>query len=149
MGADMSVRKRKWKTRKREPKEAWIVDYIDGHGDRHIKTFERKRDADQFHASVKVDVSLGVHTPAAKSITVRQASEDWLAWVKAESRERATIANYEQVVAHHIVPRIGNIKLSSLTMPRVQKFRDDLLADMSRNAARIVLVRFKSILTDV
>ena len=52
----MSVRKRSWKTTKGEAKEAWIVDYTDQAGDRHIETFERKKDADARHAEVKVDV---------------------------------------------------------------------------------------------
>ena len=34
----MSVRKRVWTTRKGETKEAWIVDYVDQQGDRHIHT---------------------------------------------------------------------------------------------------------------
>ena len=58
----MSVRKRTWTTRKGEQKESWIVDYIDQDGDRHIQTFERKKDADDHHATVKVDVSKGIHT---------------------------------------------------------------------------------------
>jgi hypothetical protein len=37
----VSVRKRSWATKQGEAKEAWIVDYVDGHGDRHIKTFAR------------------------------------------------------------------------------------------------------------
>ena len=38
----MSVRKRKWKTGSGEEREAWIVDYFDQAGDRHIETFDRK-----------------------------------------------------------------------------------------------------------
>ena len=41
----MSVRRRTWITRKGEPKEAWLADYVDQHGKRHIKTFKRKKDA--------------------------------------------------------------------------------------------------------
>src|SRR5215471_10298570 len=102
----MSVRKRKWTTRKGEKKEAWLVDYTDGQGDRRFKTFKRKKDADAYHASVKVDVAAGIHTAPSKSITLRQAAEDWLTYVRAEKRERATIANYEHAVATHIIPRL-------------------------------------------
>ena len=42
----MSVRKRRWKTRKGEERIAWVADYTDQNGDRHIKTFARKKDAD-------------------------------------------------------------------------------------------------------
>ena len=55
----MSVRKRTWTTRRGEVKEAWIVDYFDQDGDRHIETFARKKDADAYHGKVKVDVRTG------------------------------------------------------------------------------------------
>jgi integrase len=125
----MSVRKRVWTTSKGERKEAWIVDYIDQGGDRHIETFARKKDADAYEASVRVEVSQGIHTPPARSITVETAAADWLRWVELENRERATIAGYRVFVNKHIVPRLGATKLAALTTPRVQKFRDDLLAD--------------------
>ena len=48
----MSVRKRTWKSPNGETKEAWVVDYVDQHGERHLKTFARKRDADAQHAVV-------------------------------------------------------------------------------------------------
>ena len=65
----------------------------------------------------------------SKSITVKQAAADWLAYVRAEKRERATLASYKRSVARHIIPRLGDVKLASLTTPRIQKFRDDLLAE--------------------
>jgi len=39
----MSVRKRAWKTAAGEIKEAWIVDYVDQHGNRVQKADARKR----------------------------------------------------------------------------------------------------------
>ena len=78
-------------TRKGEEKESWIVDYTDQHGERHIETFAKKKDADAHHATVKVDVRKGVHTAASKSITVGQAAENWLKYIELEGREAATI----------------------------------------------------------
>jgi integrase len=118
-----------------------------GQGVRHVKFHKRKKDADAYHASVKVDVAAGGHTAPSKSITVKQAAADWLAYVRAKKRERATVTVYRQWV-RHIIPRLGNVKLASLTPPRIEKFRDDLLADLSRNAAQNVLGRLKSILKD-
>jgi integrase len=143
----MSVRKRKWVTRSGEAKEAWIVDYTDQDGSRHIDTFKRKKDADAYAQQVGVDVRSGTHTPVAKSITVAKAAEDWIAYAELEGRERATVANYRQH-AKHITDRIGNVKLASLTTPRVNAFRDDLLATTSRAMARKLLVSLKSILRD-
>jgi integrase len=143
----MSVRKRKWTTRRGEAKEAWIVDYIDQDGARHIETFKRKKEADAYAQQVGVDVRSGTHTPVAKSISVATAAADWLAYAELEGRERATVATYRQHV-RHITDRIGSVRLASLTTPRINAFRDDLLATMSRPLARKVLVSLKSILRD-
>ena len=142
----MSVRKRKWVTRLGEAKEAWIVDYTDQQGDRHIRTFARKKDADDYRATVKVDVRAGTHTAPSKSVTVAVAADRWLNRVEAEGRERGTLAQYRQHVSLHIAPRIGKMKLASLTPTKVETFRDDLVANLSRPMARKVLVSFKSLL---
>ena len=142
----MSVRKRKWKTSKGVECEALVVDYVDQEGDRHIETFERKSDALTRHAAVRVDVSKGLHTAASKSITVAEAAEAWIKRVESEGRERSTIDQYRQHVRIHIVPRLGKIKLSSLTAKTIEQFRDDLLAKLSRPLARKVLTSVKSLL---
>jgi integrase len=142
----MSVRKRRWVTSKGESKEAWIVDYSDQDGDRVLQTFERKKDADAFHATVKVDISHGVHVAPSKSETVAETAERWLKRVEADGRERTTVRQYRQHVNLHIMPRIGAIKLANLTPARIENFRDDLLANMSRALARKVLTSLKSLL---
>lgn len=144
----MSVRKRRWMTSKGEAKEAWIVDYVDQKGERHIETFARKKDADDYHATVRVDVRKGVHTPTNKSITIAQAAADWLKYVELEGREATTVEQYRTHANLHIVPRIGREKLAALTAPRIEDFRDELLEAMSRAMARKVLTSLKSILKD-
>jgi integrase len=143
----MSVRKREWTTRKGETKEAWIVDYADQEGERHIKTFTRKKDADAYAQQVGVDIRAGTHTPVSKSITVAKAAADWIKSVELEGREASTLAQYRQH-ARHIGALIGNHKLANLTTPRINTFRDDLLATMSRAMARKVLASLKSLLRD-
>src|SRR5262245_10868238 len=116
----MSVRKRKWKTTTGEIKEAWIVDYFDQDGDRHIETFERKKDADARHDKVRLDVRHGTHTAVSKSETVAEAAEAWIKHVEAEGRERGTLAQYRQHLNLHIAPRIGRYKLAHLTPPKIE-----------------------------
>jgi integrase len=144
----MSVRKRKWTTRRGEAKEAWVVDYTDGQGDRHIETFERKKDADARHAAVTVEVDRGIHTAKGRSITLAAAAEDWIKFVMLEKREPATIAGYRQHVDKHIVPRLGATKLVALTTPRIERFRDELMESISRALAKKVLGSLKAILKD-
>src|SRR5215471_17021994 len=115
----MSVRKRTWTNPKGERKEAWIVDYVDQNGKRHIETYARKKDADERHAVVKVDVAKGVHTALSSGVTVAKAADNWITFVELEGCEQATIANYQHIVEQHIVPRIGTEKLAKLNTPRV------------------------------
>ncbi len=122
----MSVRKRKWLTRSGQVREAWIVDYTDRQGERHIETFDKKKDADARHAEVKVDVRAGVHVAPSKSVTVKEAGKSWIAAVEAAGLERATIKQYKEHVDQHIVPFIGTVKLSDLSAQAVRKFEDRL-----------------------
>jgi integrase len=125
----MSVRKRTWKSPSGEPKEAWVVDYVDQHGERHIKTFAKKRDADAHHAIVGTAVRAGTHTADSKSVTVAKAAELWLDSCDAAGLERSTVAAYRQHAALHIVPVLGALKLSQLTVPLVRGFEERLRKD--------------------
>jgi integrase len=145
----MSVRKREWTTRKGEAKVAWVVDYVDGKGERHIQTFAKKKEADEYQATVRVDVRHGVHTALSKSITVAEAATDWIAYARLEGRERSTLQGYQAHVDLHINPHLGRERLAKLTTPRINTFRDDLLASkMSRAMARKVLTSLKGLLRD-
>jgi integrase len=122
----MSVRKRTWRTDRGEMKEAWIVDYVDQHGKRHIKTFQKKKAADAHHATVSVDVQKGVHTPDSESITVAEAGEAWIKTGEDNELERSTLDEYRRHLDLHIKPYLGNVKLSRLTAPMVKEFRAKL-----------------------
>ena len=121
----MSVRKRKWKTRLGEARAAWVVDYVDRQGDRHIETFAKKKEADVRHAEVNVDVQTGVHVPASKSVTLAEAAEIWLEAAKLEGLERGTLLQYQGHLKH-ILPVLGRVKLSDLASADVATFADGL-----------------------
>jgi integrase len=144
----MSVRKRTWTTQSGEQKEAWLVDYVDQTGQRRFETFNRKKDADERHDKVRGDVREGVHTPKSSSKTVAEAAEDWIKYVELEKRERSTIEHYRNHINNHIFPRIGREKLAKLTAPRVEKFRDGLVEELSRAQAKKILTSFKMLLRD-
>jgi integrase len=63
-----SIRKRTWQSGGEE-KTAWIADYFDQAGKRHIKTFSTKKAADAWLVSTRGEVARGVHTPETASIT--------------------------------------------------------------------------------
>jgi len=122
----VSVRKRIWATRKGETKEAWIVDYADQNGKRHLKTFDKKKQADAFATTPKVQVRHGIHTADSESVTVTAAGRLWLAAAEKSQLERTTIDQYRQHLDLHIAPYLGRVKLSQLTAPMVREFEDKL-----------------------
>src|SRR5262252_1757694 len=115
----MSVRKRKWTTHG-ENREAWIADYVDQGGERHIKTFATKTEALAFHAQANVEVAKGTHTADRRSPTIAQAAELWLQSCTNANLEPATLAPYRSHVCLHINPLLGAVRLSQLTAPMVR-----------------------------
>jgi integrase len=144
----VSVRRRNWISPNGERKEAWVVDYADQHGDRHIKTFARKRDADAYHATVTVDVRAGIHTADSRSITIAKAGRLWLDGAAAAGLERTTLEQYRTHLELHIAPLIGQVKLTQLTVPDVRAFEDRLGRDRSPALVHKVLRSLGSILAD-
>jgi integrase len=136
----MSVRKRTWKTAKGEAKEAWIVDYRDLQGDRVMRTFATKTEANAFETTVRVEIRDGTHTSYSKSVTVAEAGRLWVSTAEANGLERATVVDYKRHLDLHIAPRLGRVKLSQLSAPAVREFEDRLRVD-GRSPAMVRKVR--------
>lgn len=145
----MSIRKREWTTQKGEKKSAWVVDYVDMQGKRRLKTFARKKDADAFEATAKVEVREGVHVADSASATVKEAGELWIKRCEQNGLERGTIVQYRQHLDLHIVPFLGDTLLSRLNVPTVRAFEDRMI-DEGRSASMVrkVLVSLGSLLSD-
>ncbi len=145
----MSVRKREWTTPKGEKKSAWVVDYHDAAGKRRLKTFAKKKEADQFAATATVEVKEGVHVADSASIGIEEAGKLWIANAKAIALERATIMDYERHLRMHINPFIGRTKLPSFSIAKARAFEDQL-RDAGRSPAMIkkVLVSLGSLIAD-
>ena len=144
----MSVRRRSWTNRDGSLSEVWLVDYRDQRGRRHIKTFDRRKDADAYHATVTVDVRQGTHLPDSESVTVAEAGTLWLQSGDLAGLERTTLDSYRQHLEFHIVPLLGAVKLSQLTVPMVRHFEDKLRAKRSPAMVRKVLGSLSAILAD-
>ena len=147
----MSVRKRKWVTRKGDEREAWIVDYVDRNGARCIETFAKKKEADERETAINGDKIAGTFVAPRKSITVKQAGESWIKAAEAAKLERATIAQYRQHLDLHIGPFIGTVKLSDLNAAGVRLFADQLRkAEQPRSPALIrkIIVSLGSLFAD-
>jgi integrase len=154
----MSVRKRAWTTSKGEQKEAWVVDYVDQADKRRLKTFAKKKAADNFAATANVEIRAGVHTADSASVTVAEAGKLWLETGENAGLERSTLAAYRQHLRLHIEPYLGNVKLSQISAPMVREFMDRLArGDMPEGRAaeprspamvRKVRVSLSSLLSD-
>ena len=68
-----SVRKRSW-SHGGKTKTAWVADYFDQAGVRHLKTFSAKKAADAFLVETRHEVARGVHTADSVSITISEAA---------------------------------------------------------------------------
>ena len=90
----------------------------------------------------------GVHVADAASVTVAKAAELWLQRCRLDGLEAGSIRDYEQHIRRHIVPLIGAKKLSQLSRPAVESFRDKLLETRSRAMSAKVMTSLKSLLSD-
>ena len=122
----MSIRKRTWKSADGVEKTAWVVDYVDQSGTRRLKSFERKKSADDFNTTAKNEVRVGIHTADSASITVGEAGDRWLAACTSAGLERTTVDAYRSHVDLHIKPFLGARKLSQLTVPMVSEFERNM-----------------------
>src|SRR5690348_10762767 len=118
-----SIRKRTWKSGRLE-KTAWVADYFDQAGKRHIKTFTTKKAADAWLVTAREQIARGVHTPENASITVAEAAELWINRGELEKLERSTLRQYQNHVDLHIKPLIGGARLARLSAPAIETFRD-------------------------
>ena len=143
-----SIRKRTWVSPAGERKTAWQVDYRDAGNHRRAKQFSRKKEAEAWLVDASWELRQGTHTPDSKSITVAAAAQIWLDRAVREGLELTTIAAYEQHVRLHIIPLCGALKLTQLTKPVVEGYRDLLLDKLSRPMARRVLRSLSAIVAE-
>jgi integrase len=142
-----TIRKRTWKSGG-ETKTAWVCDYSDQTGGRHLKTFATKKAADAWLTATKHQVAQGTHTAESASVTITEAGRLWIERAEAERLERSTVAKYRNHLDLHITPFLGSVKLAKLTAPQVEQFKEDTLKRLSWPMARKVLGSLRSILND-
>lgn len=152
----MSVKQREWMKKDGSITKAWVVGYNDARGRWRTKQFDRKRDADDYHASVKTQVRKGLHVADNEAVTVEAACHIWLGKCEAEPVEYSTLRQYRGHVTNHIVPAVlhdgkivlGRVLTTKLSRGVVAAFRDHLLKANSRATAKKVFTSFKSMLAE-
>jgi integrase len=140
------VRKRTWTNSKGE-QTAWVADYTDQEGKRHIKTFDLKREADAWLATTQTEVNAGTHIPDSKTITVAELAALWYQQKQRDGCTRATLYSRGLQITHHIRKRfIGDVKLTELTMAAVNTWSNAIADEVSRVCARYMRVLLKEML---
>ena len=102
----MSIRKRRWTNSRGIPKERWVVDYVDQHGKRRLKTFDTKKEADAWNVTAAHEVRQGIHSGDSDSLTVAEAWEAWIEDCKANMLESLEKRSFNLDFAnslHHLV----------------------------------------------
>lgn len=145
----MSVRKRTWTNSAGAQKSSWVVDYVDRSGTRRLKTFAKKKEADAFSTTAKVEIREGTHVADSASATVKQAGAFWIASGENAKLERSTIDQRRRHLELHIEPFVGATLLSRMTVPAVREFEDALRkGGRSQAMVRKILGSLSSILSD-
>lgn len=142
-----TITRRQW-TYKGAIREAWVARYADSTGKWRLKTFKRQKDAAAWLRSTEHQIGEGRHTPDSDSVTIAKACDLWIQRCEVDGLERSTIRGYRQQAHTHIVPALGAIKLSRLTAPRCEEFKDDLLRRLSRPLAIKVMTSLRMVLAD-
>ena len=122
-----SIRKRSWHTTSGETKAGVGIELRRPHGKRRQATFRTRKAAEQHRATYIVEIREGTHTAASETITVAEAAERWIKRAEREDLELSTVRAYRNLARYHVVPVLGSVKLSKLTVPLVTDFRCRLL----------------------
>jgi integrase len=142
----MSIRKREWQSAG-ETRTAFVVDYVDQHGKRRLRTFKLEKEAKAWWATANHEVKQGTHAADSKT-TIEAVCDLWIDHCLDEGLERSTIEQRKRHLKLHIAPHIGRVKLSDLTPPRVNAYMDRLRdAGMSVAMRRKVLTSLSTALS--
>jgi integrase len=150
-----SIHKVRWSSGGKE-KVAWAVDYFDQDRKKRRRTFKTQREAKGWDLTAQGEIKAGKHTPDSKSITVAEAMRLWLdrCWLRTgldgeEKLEWSTVRRYDSHTAHIAKSSIAAVKLSRLSMPMVETFKDELLdKGVSAATARKILTSLKTAITE-
>jgi integrase len=101
---------------------------LGGRGSQQIrKRFDRKEDAERFRTSLLRDKQSGSVVLFSKTTLDECAAQWWARWQRDKAEN--TIKNYKGALKRYVLPRLGRLRITSLTPPRAARFRDELLAE--------------------
>jgi excisionase family DNA binding protein len=108
----------------------WRVRWRDEQGRARSKVVGRKRDADAFEAEVvrrKRTGDLDLLTGGRQ--TLADFAQEWWKLYAAPNLAARTLRSYAGLWDRHVLPRLGSMRLSSITPEVIERFRAELEAD--------------------
>jgi integrase len=100
---------------------SWSVRYRDVSGKQHQKTFELKKDAEDYEREQRRSISRGTWTnPSGGKIKLREVFHDYFA-TKNELTPKSKEA-IQSLWKHHVEPAFGNAPIASITMQQITKW---------------------------
>lgn len=111
----------------KRPDGRWRARYRDAAGKEHARHFPRKIDGQRWLDEVTTAKQTGTYVdPARARVTIETVAKDWLA--ARPDWSATTKARHESIVARHITPAWGNVRLSAVTHDGLQEWVGKLVA---------------------
>jgi len=113
----------------------WVIDYRDRQGKRRIKRVRTQKEGRTLLAETLVSIKAGTHRPDADSIQFREYAEEWLRSRISDGLRPGTWKTYEYQLRDYLLQEefgFDGEKLSEIDLPRVKKFKADLIAHCSQ-----------------
>ncbi len=124
----------------------WLVDWRDHAGIRHNKTFDTKREAEDFYAEVLKTQDVRA-TPAVNvNIVVSDYATHWLASIRGGVKP-ATMASYQAQFARYINPALGTVRVRTLQRHHIKVFYVKLRESLSKASVKLVHATLSGMLT--
>ncbi len=135
------------RTRFRENRNQWEVDYIDNAGRRHRPLFDTEEQTQAFAAKTVKDLKQGVLPVEDSAITLRDfAAKRFEVW-KSQLSPR-TWRSYTTRVKTHILPALGAVKVAALRPPACLALLEQKQATLAPGTVRMIRSNFVTLLAD-
>jgi integrase len=130
--------------RKRRGK--YVVDWRDGAGIRHWKTFDLKTDADTFRDKVGPEARQRLTPTIPATSTIPAYAEHWKRLV-AQTVKPRTLAHYAEILTLHILPRFEKVRVRDMDRGRIKLFlADKLNAGLQKHTVRNIQAVLRTLL---
>lgn len=110
-------------------------DWRDKQGNRYRRTFDLKKDAEDFLSRIKVDIKDGKYLTAKTAPLFREVAEQW--FENKRNRRPSTLVAWRTHLDRHLLPVFGDLRLSEIDVNTVEARRNAWL-DQKPTHGRVI-----------